>query len=42
MDNATSFLKAHGIDGLLIGGDSLKAHDFSTIVEIAHKIRATA
>ncbi len=42
IDNAASFLNAKGINGLLVGGDSLKAHDFSTIVEIAHTIRASA
>jgi triosephosphate isomerase (TIM) len=34
--NAKGFLSAQGIDGLLIGGASLDARAFSTIVEIAH------
>lgn len=35
-DNAAEYLDVPGIDGLLIGGTSLNAHDFSAIVEKAH------
>jgi triosephosphate isomerase len=35
--NASGFLSAQGIDGLLVGGASLNAQEFSTIVEKAHK-----
>ncbi len=35
-DSAASYLAVEGIDGLLIGGASLDAHAFSTIVEKAH------
>lgn len=35
VDNAKSFLSAKGVDGLLIGGDSLDAHAFSSIVNKA-------
>jgi triosephosphate isomerase len=34
--NAESFITAEGIDGLLVGGASLNAHEFSKIVEKAH------
>lgn len=34
-NNASGFLKVQGIDGLLIGGDSLDAHAFSEIVNTA-------
>lgn len=33
--NATSYLNAHGIDGLLVGGASLKADEFKLIVDAA-------
>jgi triosephosphate isomerase len=36
-DNAADYLAVEGIDGLLVGGASLKAHDFSEIVAKAHK-----
>lgn len=36
-DNAADYLAIDGIDGLLIGGASLDAHDFSEIIEKAHK-----
>jgi triosephosphate isomerase len=35
-DNASGFLRAEGIDGLLVGGASLKAPVFSSIIESAH------
>ncbi len=35
--NAASFLSVDGVDGLLIGGASLKHHEFTAIVEIAHE-----
>lgn len=35
-DNAAGFLMAPGVDGLLIGGASLDAHQFSDIVKKAH------
>lgn len=34
--NAAGFLSADGIDGLLVGGASLNAHEFGAIVEKAH------
>lgn len=34
--NATSFLAIDGIDGFLVGGASLKADEFASIVEKAH------
>lgn len=34
--DASSFMRAEGIDGLLVGGASLKAKVFSAIVESAH------
>ncbi len=36
-DNASSYLTTPGVDGLLPGGSSLKADEFSAIVEAAHK-----
>lgn len=35
-DSAADYLALEGIDGLLVGGASLDAHSFSTIVEKAH------
>ena len=35
--DAAGFLRAEGIDGLLIGGASLKAKVFSSIIEMAHQ-----
>lgn len=35
-DSAASYLAVEGVDGLLIGGASLDAHAFSSIVEKAH------
>ncbi len=35
--NAGSYLAAHGVDGLLVGGASLKAAEFATMIELAHK-----
>jgi len=35
--NTSGFLAAEGIDGLLVGGASLNAYEFSTIIEKAHK-----
>lgn len=40
-DNAPDYLKADGIDGLLIGGASLRAKAFGQIVESAHEIAAS-
>ena len=37
VDNAASYLGIDGVDGLLVGGASLDAHAFSSIIEIAHK-----
>lgn len=34
--NAASFLEVNGIDGFLVGGASLKADEFASIVEKAH------
>ena len=34
-DSAADYLAVEGVDGLLVGGASLKAHEFSTIVEKA-------
>jgi len=42
LDNAASYLATAGIDGLLMGGASLDAHVFSTIVNNAHKTREQA
>ncbi|NCU38264.1 triose-phosphate isomerase [Candidatus Saccharibacteria bacterium] len=39
-DNATGFLHATGVDGLLIGGACLEPHAFASIVEKAHNIKA--
>lgn len=36
-DSAKSYLDLHDIDGLLVGGASLKADEFSTIVKLAHE-----
>lgn len=38
-DNAGGYLSAEGIDGLLIGGASLKAHTFSSIIKRAHELQ---
>lgn len=38
-DNAGAYLSAEGIDGLLIGGASLKAHAFSSIIKRAHELQ---
>ena len=35
--NAAGYLAVNGIDGLLVGGASLKGHEFETIVESAFK-----
>lgn len=35
-DTAATYLKTDGIDGLLVGGASLSAHEFATIVAAAH------
>lgn len=35
-DNAASFVTVDGVDGFLIGGASLKANEFASIVEKAH------
>ncbi len=40
--NASGFLDADGIDGLLVGGASLNAQEFSEIIEKAHKGSAVA
>jgi len=40
-DNAGAFLQAEGIDGLLVGGASLKAKVFSAIVDNAHGLDNT-
>lgn len=37
-DNSESYLKTDGVDGLLIGGASLDAHQFAAIVEQAYKL----
>lgn len=37
-DNAASFLDISGVDGLLVGGDSLNAHAFSEIVNKAQEL----
>jgi triosephosphate isomerase len=37
-DNAADFLRAKGIDGLLVGGASLNYKQFTSIVETAHKV----
>lgn len=38
-DNCQDFLAVDGIDGLLVGGASLKAEEFASIVEKAHNSR---
>ncbi|PID33469.1 triose-phosphate isomerase, partial [Candidatus Saccharibacteria bacterium] len=38
VDNAADYLATKGVDGLLIGGASLDAHQFSEIVKKAHKV----
>lgn len=38
IDNAESYLKITGVDGLLIGGASLDAHQFAEIVDKAYKL----
>ena len=37
-DNAESYLSMSEVDGLLIGGASLDAHQFSQIVDVAYKL----
>ncbi|HXH26306.1 MAG TPA: triose-phosphate isomerase [Candidatus Acidoferrum sp.] len=39
-NDAGSFMVAEGIDGLLIGGDSLSATDFARIVQTTHELVA--
>lgn len=39
-EDAGAYLVAQGIDGLLIGGSSLKAHTFAKIVTRAHEVQA--
>lgn len=36
-DNAGSFIKSDGVDGVLVGGASLKAKVFSAIIDSAHQ-----
>jgi triosephosphate isomerase len=36
-DNVAGFLDIPGVDGLLVGGASLNAHDFNEIIKKAHK-----
>jgi triosephosphate isomerase len=36
--NANDYLKVPGVDGLLVGGDSLLTNDFASIVTTAHNI----
>lgn len=38
-DNAGAYLAAEGIDGLLIGGASLKAPSFASIIKRAHELQ---
>lgn len=38
-ENSEDYLSAKGVDGLLIGGASLKAEEFASIVEKAHNSR---
>ena len=38
IDNAKSYLEIQGVDGLLIGGASLDAHQFAGIVDQAYKL----
>jgi triosephosphate isomerase len=35
--SAATYLRIEGIDGLLVGGASLKRHEFSSIVDAAHQ-----
>lgn len=37
-DNAEGYLRAHGVDGLLIGGASLVANEFISICETANEV----
>lgn len=37
-DSASDYLQIRGIDGLLIGGASLKHHEFATIIKKAHNL----
>lgn len=39
-DNATGFLSASGVDGLLVGGASLHADQFASIIKQAHAVGA--
>lgn len=39
-DNAESYLVLDGVDGLLIGGASLDAHQFSSIVDTAYNLES--
>lgn len=39
--NARDYLKLDGIDGLLVGGASLKAKEFAQIISSAHELHAT-
>lgn len=38
-DNASDYLAIKGVDGLLVGGASLHAEQFASIVEKAHKVK---
>jgi triosephosphate isomerase len=38
IDNAEAYLKVQGVDGLLIGGVSLDAHQFASIVDKAYNL----
>lgn len=38
VDNAESYLQIDEVDGLLIGGASLDAHQFSAIIDVAYKL----
>lgn len=38
-ENCEAFMNVSGVDGLLVGGASLKAHEFASIVEKAHNSR---
>lgn len=42
LDNAGGYLEVAGINGLLMGGTSLDAHEFSEIVKKAHRERGKA
>ena len=37
-DSASEYLRVQGIDGLLVGGASLKLHEFATIIKKAHTL----